>query len=217
MAKNKVIKTERLRITPWTDEQLREALYAATTAEEKRAYNEMLSGAQMYPDDRLWFTKWEITLKSDGTPIGEIRFNGPADPLGEVALSYRLLPAYRGKGYGVESVKELIDLAFRSENVYFIMAEAEDAMSRNLLKKLGFSETSRYGEKGLLYELERPPSEKVKTLPSIGVALGLLLGIFPLGSLNAGILIGVFSGYAIGAYFDGKDRKIRENLRQKRK
>ena len=50
MAKNKVRKTERLRITPWTDEQLQEALYEAETAAEKRKYSEMLSGTRLYPD-----------------------------------------------------------------------------------------------------------------------------------------------------------------------
>lgn len=217
MAKRKIVKTKRLLITPWTDDQLREALYAATSAEEKRKYSEMLSGAQLRPDDRLWYTKWEITLRSDGTPIGEIRFHGPANRLGEVEISYLLLPEYRGKGYGVESVRELLDLAFQSDGVYFIMAEADDVMAQNLLKTLGFTETGRWGELGPRYELERPPSEKIKVLTSVGVSLGLMLGIFPLANLNAGILIGVFSGYAIGAYFEAKDRRIRENLRQKRK
>lgn len=217
MAKNKVIKTKRLRITPWSDERLREALYEAVSGEEKRKYSEMLAGAQIYPDDRLWYTKWEITLKTDGTPIGEIHFKGPANQFGEVEISYQLLPEYRGKGYGVESVKKLLDLAFQTDHVYYVMAETDDTMSQNLLKKLGFSETGKFGEMGPRYELERPPSEKIKVLASVGVSLGLMLGIFPLGNLNAGILIGVFSGYAIGAYFDGKDRRIRENLRQKRK
>lgn len=218
MAKDKVIKTRRLRITPWTDDQLREALYAADSAEEKRKYNEMLSGAQIYPDDRLWYTKWEITLKSDGTSVGEMYFKGPANALGEVQLTYVLFPEHRGNGYGAESVSELIDLAFRSDRVYFILTEPlpEDEMMQTMLKKLGFAETNRWGEQGRLYELERPVSEMIKNLAAIGVTLGLLLGIFPLRNLEAGALIGVFSGYAIGAYFDGKDRKIRENLRQKR-
>ena len=217
MAKNKVVKTRRLRLTPWTDEQLQEALYAADAPWEKRKYSEMLSGARLYPDDRLWYTKWEITLKSDGTPIGELRFLGRPNALGEAALAYQLAPAYRGKGYGLEALREMLDLAFRTDDVYFVMAEAEDEMSRNLLLKLGFSETGRYGEKGPVYERERPVSEKTKNLAGLGAALGLMLGFFPLGNLNAGILIGVFSGYAIGVYFDGKDRRIRENLRQKRK
>lgn len=217
MAKRKVIKTRRLVITPWTDDRLREALYEADSAQEKRRYSEMLSGARLYPDDRLWYTKWEMTLKSDGTPVGEIRFKGPANGMGEVELEYSLLPVYRGKGYGLESVSELIDLAFQSDGVYYILAEADDPMSQNLLTKLGFAPTDRFGENGRRFELERPVSSKTKDLASLGAALGLFLGVFPLGNLNAGILIGIFSGYAIGAYFDGKDRRIRENLRQKRK
>lgn len=219
MAKDKTIKTWHLRITPWSDEQLREASYAADTAEEKRKYNEMLSGAQIYPDDRLWYTKWEITLKKCGTPIGELFFKGPPNPSGEVELCFYLESDFRGKGYGAESVSELIDLAFRSDDVYFIMTEPipGDEMIRAMLAKLDFTETDRYGRRGRIYELERPKSEQAKNLAALGAALGLLLGIFPLGDLQVGALIGIFSGYAIGAYFDGKDRKIRENLRQKRK
>lgn len=219
MAKNKVLKTGRLRITPWSDEQLREALYEAVSAEEKRKYSEMLAGAQIYPDERLWYTKWEITLKTDGTVVGELYFKGPANGLGEVELCFHLYPDYQGRGYGTEAVRELIDLAFRTDGVYFILTEPQpdDEMMQTMLKKLGFGETNRCGAQGRLYELERPVSEQLKNLAALGAALGLLLGIFPLGSLQAGVLIGVFSGYAIGAYFDGKDRRIRENLRQKRK
>lgn len=218
MAKNKIIKTKHLRITPWSDEQLREALYEAASAEEKRKYSEMLAGAQIYPDHRLWYTKWEITLKTDGTPVGELYFKGPANGLGEVELVFRLFPAYRGRGYGSESVSELIDLAFRSDDVYFILTQlqSDDEMIQAMLKKLGFAESNRQGSQGRFYELERPWSELTKNLAALGAALGLLLGIFPLGNLQAGALIGIFSGYAIGAYFDGKDRRIREKLRRKR-
>lgn len=217
MAKNKVRKTERLRITPWTDEQLQEALYEAETAAEKRKYSEMLSGTRLYPDERLWYTKWEIALKKGGTVIGELQFQGRPNAFGETVLSYELVPAYRGKGYGLEAMREMLNLAFRTDDVYFVQAEARDEMSRNLLLKLDFVDTGGCSEKGCIYERERPASEKTKDLASLGAALGLMLGFFPLGNLNAGILIGVFSGYAIGAYFDGKDRRIRENLRRKRR
>ena len=218
MAKDKVIKTSHLKITPWTDEQLREAAFAATSAAEKRKYNEMLAGAQIYPDDRLWYTKWEITLKKSGTSVGEMYFKGPANRCGEVELVFYLYPLYRGRGYGAESVSELIDLAFRSDDVYFIRTQrqSDDRLILAMLQKLGFVDTEKVGEIGRFYEVERPGSEMTKNLAAIGAALGLLLGVFPLGNLEVGALIGIFSGYAIGAYFDGKDRRIRENLRQKR-
>lgn len=218
MAKNKVLKTKRLRITPWSDDRLQEALYEARSAEEKRKYNEMLAGTQFSPDDRLWYTKWEMTLKSDGTPVGELCFKGPPNGLGEAELCVSLYPAYQGCGYGTVAVPALIDLAFQSDGLYFILTQprSEDQMMQTVLKKLGFVEKHRKGTEGLFYELERPIPERMKNLAALGAALGLLLGIFPLGNLQAGALIGIFSGYAIGAYFDGKDRKIRENLRQKR-
>lgn len=218
MTKDEVIKTKRLRITPWSDARLREALYEATAAEEKRRYNEMLAGVQFYPDDRLWYTKWEITLKQDGTPIGEMYFDGPPNALGEVKLHHCLYSPYRGRGYGAESISELIDLAFRSDDVYFILTQPrpDDELMQTMLKKLGFAESNRQGLQGQFYELERPWSELTKNLAALGAALGLFLGVFPLGNLQVGALIGIFSGYAIGAYFDGKDRRIRENLRQKR-
>lgn len=219
MAKDKIIKTKRLRITPWSDEQLREALYEAASAEETRKYNEMLAGAQLYPDDRLWYTKWEITLRKDGTSVGEMYFNGPPNGFGAVELHHCLYPAFRGCGYGAESIGELIDFAFRSDGVYFILTEPQfgDELMQAMLKKLGFAETNHFGVRGRFYVLERPRSELTKNLAALGAALGLLLGVFPLGNLQVGALIGIFSGYAIGAYFEVKDRRIRENLRQKRK
>ena len=68
------VKTKRLVIRAWTDDELRNALRGELTAASLRIYNSMLAGVTAYPIHRLWHTNWEIRLRSDGTLVGEIGF-----------------------------------------------------------------------------------------------------------------------------------------------
>ncbi len=211
MAKSDTLKTKRLHIRPMSDEALRDALYAAETPAEKRKYSELYAMVRLYPDHRLWCTLWKICRKSDGAEVGELHFNGPANEWGEAVLHCVIFPQYRGNGYAWETLEEVIRRAWKDERTYFIRFVKEDSAVEETLVKLGF-----ILERGS-YVLERPLKSKTQDLLSLGVTLGLLIGVFPLGDLTAGILIGAFAGYVIGSYFDAKDRRIRENLRQKRK
>lgn len=210
MAKSDTLKTKRLRLIPMTDEALREALYTARSPEEKRRYSEFYAMVRMYPTHRLWCTLWHICRKSDGATVGELYFDGPADDRGEAALHCDIYPQYRGNGYAGEALAELQDWAWKDERTYFIRFAGEDPTIAETLRKLGFL-WEREG-----YVLERPVKQRTRDWMSLGVSLGLLLGVFPLGDVTAGILIGALAGAVIGSYFDAKDRRIREIIRQKR-
>lgn len=209
MAKTDTLKTKRLRIRPLTDDELRERLYAAPTAGEKRRYSELYAMVRLYPDYRLWCTLWEITRRSDGAVVGELHFGGPANQWGEAVLTFDIFSQYRGNGYAGEALQELLDWAWKDDRAYFIHFLPPDAAIAETLDALGF-----VCVRGM-YVKERPIKQRTRDLVSLGVSLGLLLGIFPLGDLTVGILIGAFAGFVIGSYFDAKDRRIRENLRRK--
>lgn len=213
------VKTKRLVIRAWTDDELRNALKGELSASSLRIYNSMLAGVTAYPIHRLWHTNWEIRLRSDGTPVGEIGFAGPPDEQGEVKIACAILPEYRHKGYAHEAVAAMKDWAFQNEFVYFIMVEEsrEGICAHRALHKLGFVPTGRMGEKGPLYEAERPFESATKSMLTIGVTFGLLAGGFVLNDLTAGILIGAVAGYIIAWVLDAKDRRNREKLREKRK
>lgn len=204
-----VLKTKRLHLRPLTDEELQAALYAAPTALEKRRFSELYAMVRLYPDYRLLCTLWEITRRSDGAKVGELHFDGPADQWGEAELHFDIFPQYRGSGYAGEALQALLDWVWKDERTYFIRFLPPDAAIAETLEKLGFVPVRG------LYVKERPVKQRTRDLVSLGVSLGLLLGVFPLGDLTAGILIGAFAGFVIGGYFDAKDRRIRENLRRK--
>lgn len=213
------IKTKRLVIRAWTDEELREALNGEPSATSLRIYNSMLAGVTAYPIHRLWHTNWEIRLRRDGTLVGEIGFTGHPNDLGEVEMACAILPEYRHKGYAHEAVAAMKDWAFQNEFVYFIMVEEsrEGINAHRALHKLGFVPTNRVGEKGPYYEAERPFESATKSMLTVGVTFGLLAGGFVLNDLTEGILIGAAAAYVIAWILDAKDRRNREKLREKRK
>ena len=213
------IKTKRLVIRAWTDEELREALNGELSVTSLRIYNSMLAGVTAYPIHRLWHTNWEIRLRSDGTLVGEIGFAGHANEQGEVTMACAIHPDCRHKGYAREAVAAMRDWAFRNEFVYFVMVEEsrDGIRAQRALQKLGFRPTERMGEKGRFYEAERPFESAVKHMLTLGVTFGLVAGGFVLNNLTAGILIGAGAGYVIAWILDAKDRRNREKLREKRK
>ncbi len=219
MKVTEVVKTKRLVIRAWTEDELRDALKAECSAASVRIYNAMLAGVKAYPIHRLWHTNWEIRLRSDGTLVGEIGFGGHPNDLGEVEMACAILPEYRHKGYAHEAVAAMKDWAFQNEFVYFIMVEEsrEGLLTQRAMEKLGFVSTGQMGKNGLRYEAERPFESAVKSMLTIGVTFGLLAGGFVLSDLTAGILIGAGAGYVIAWFLDAKDRRNREKLREKRK
>ena len=213
------IKTKRLVIRAWSDDELRAALAGPRSEASVRIYNRMLAGVTADPMHRLWHTNWEIRLRSDGTPVGEIGFGGHANDKGEVRMACAILPEYRHKGYAHEAVAAMKDWAFKNEFVYFIMVEEsrEGIHTQRAMQKLGFVPTNNMGERGRIYEAERPFESATKFMLTLGVSFGLVAGGFVLNDLTAGILIGAAAGYVIAWILDAKDRKNREKLRQNRK
>ena len=136
-----------------------------------------------------------------------------------VEIACAILHEYRHKCYAREAVAAMTKWAFQNEDVYYIMAEeARDGMAaERALTRLGFRPTERFGEEGRYYEIERPFVSNLKTMMSLGVTFGLLLGAVLVRNLTAGTLIGAAAGYAVGSILDAKERKKRENLRQMRR
>ena len=85
---------------------------------------------------------WLITLRDDGRVIGDCGWRGGPDAAGEVLLGYGLALPARGQGLGTEAVAVLCAWAERQPGVERLVAEvhADNAASRRLLRRLGFSE-----------------------------------------------------------------------------
>ncbi len=80
---------------------------------------------------------WLLTL-ADGTVVGECRWR--LDAGGDAEISYAIVPAYRGMGYGGEAVAALVGWVRAQPGVRRVVAEvdASNLPSRRLLQRLGF-------------------------------------------------------------------------------
>jgi len=219
------LKTKRLRILPLTTEQLevlceeQEKLnellgLSQSNAEEdehlKAAYREMYQKCCKFPGDHLWYTNWQIILKSENKSIGSIGFNGAPNSKYEVEVGYGISKQYQNQGYATEALKAICDWAF-SQNAYYIQAkiEPENKASEKVLDKCGFKQIDN-GDEGLLFELEKPASSWIAIYMCLGMSVGLSIGI-AMNNIAIGMCIGLSIGVALGAALDAEDKKKRKH------
>lgn len=213
---NKTKKTNLVRITPRTDEEMQELIDAERDEALRTAYTEMLQNCRSHPQKRLWYTCWRVTLAQGGQLVGNVGFLGGPNEAGEVELGYGTLPGFCGNGYATEAVRRLADWAFSQPGVFFVLAQAAkgNAASRRVLEKVGFGPAGA-GHEGLLFELEKPKPDNVSTYLSLGLALGVVFGT-SLNNLAMGLSLGLAIGIAIGSMLDGEDKKKRQAAKLRR-
>ncbi len=88
--------------------------------------------------DNLVGGQWFFVEKNDGTKIGYItHFKSK----GCVGIGYMLVPKERGKGYGSEAVRLMVDYLFLGREIVRIQAEThpDNVASQKVLEKSGFT------------------------------------------------------------------------------
>jgi RimJ/RimL family protein N-acetyltransferase len=85
------------------------------------------------PDER-----WFIIQEKDGTPVGYVAHGKVGSSCWVGCI---LVPAARGRGYGTEAIRLLVDYLFLHKDLERIQAETHPAnvASRRLLEKAGFT------------------------------------------------------------------------------
>jgi RimJ/RimL family protein N-acetyltransferase len=115
-----------------------------------------LPNTRSFPDKYLWYTGWEIVLKSTNTVIGGMGFAGYPNPDGEAEIGYMIDANQHNKGFATEALRLLSQWAFNHEFVQAIIVHthADNLSSRRILDKCSFTLTD--DEAGLLtYKLKR--------------------------------------------------------------
>ena len=110
-----------------------------------------------HPEEYLWYTSWEIILKSSNTSIGGMGFAGESNELGEAETGYMIDQQHQNKGYATEALQLLSRWAFTQEKVKAIIVHTfqDNLSSRKILVKCGFGEVAK-DEKGLMtFRLEK--------------------------------------------------------------
>ncbi len=208
------LKTKRLRLVPMTTEQLGELINKPQPDPHfAAALQEMHDACVAHLGDWLWYTNWQIYLRTDGICIGSLGFKG-GPKSGAVELGYGIDPPYQNRGYATEAVRAAMNWAFRRRGVYFVKAETEkeNNASARVLSKNGFKYAGE-GLEGPRWAVEKPAVTWLSVNLSIGLCIGISLGrIFD--NLALGTALGLFLGAALGAVLDAQERKRRKKYRK---
>lgn len=103
------------------------------------------------------FGHFQIVLRDRNEVIGDIGFHGPPDELGEVTISYAVVPSERGNGYATEAVRALLDWALEQPDVRVVRAESDvgNLASHHVLASVGMQHTFDAADRRI-YEIEAP-------------------------------------------------------------
>ena len=127
--------------------------------EEEEFYEELKKNKERMPT-------FAVVENESGKPIGIAGFNWVNYQARWGEILYYLAPEERGKGYGTEVVKLLVEYAFRHLNLHKVWAKvhADNGASIRVLEKNGFTLAGRLRDHvwsdgryldGLFYELIR--------------------------------------------------------------
>lgn len=213
--KKYMVKTKRLVLRVMSDTETETLMKSADSEDLRDAYGEMLAGCQSDPEHRVWYAPWKISLKEDGTVIGDLCFKGPARDHA-VEIGYGIDPEFTGNGYTTEAVRAMTQWAFSQEGVTFVEAETdpENKASQRILEKCGFSPDGE-GVEGPRFVLEAPMTNWTAIYLLFGISIGSSLGA-SLDNIGMGMCLGMGLGLCIGAGLDASAKKERNRIRSQR-
>src|SRR5262249_31185211 len=132
------IETRRLRLLPYSREQLLALIEGVRQFEERsglRASEGLrdgfvsddvspawLSRLRASAETDLWLHGFAIVHRESGSVIGSAGFKGPPDSDGIVEIAYGIVPNYQGRGYATEAAEALVAFAFGTGQVRLIRA-----------------------------------------------------------------------------------------------
>lgn len=156
------IESERLRMIPLTHELL-QLLHTGRAAMEQALgltpsswqvpefYQKEIDDAMVNfwlpktlanPNNFIWYTDWELVLKSSNTAIGGMGFNGEPNKKGETEVGYMIEEGHQNKGFATEALKLLSSWALSQERVKSVVVHTyrDNLPSQRILIKSGFEE-----------------------------------------------------------------------------
>ena len=104
-----------------------------------KMFVESYKQAKKDPINYVWYTNWQIILKSKNLIIGGLCFKGHPDENGYVEIGYGMDPNYLNNGYMTETLNVVINWALAHEAVKGVIAETEkdNIPSQKVLAKNG--------------------------------------------------------------------------------
>lgn len=182
----------------------------------KETFHAKLADMKADPEYMAFHTVWAIIQLEEKHIIGYLYFKGRPSETGMVELTGFIKPAYRRKGYMLESADILRKWAFNKKEVIMMLSyfPPTDDISRSLLRKLGYSHWREHpvpeGMELWCCEKAFRPSSRIGIL--LGIGTGSLIGLILKIKILVPGLIGMALGLLCCAYIDGKEQKRRYEL-----
>ena len=211
MKNETMMKTKRLLLKPMPMEKLEEKVRNDPDPEMRKAYGEMLALCKEKPEESLWAIPWEMILKKDQTPIGDLCFKG-APQKGTVELGYGIDKAYEGQGLTTEAVGAMLDWAFAQTGVYAVEAETApgNTASQKILEHHSFVPHGE-GQEGPRFRREKPKTSWMTVYMCFGISIGMALGSL-MGNVSIGMCYGIAAGVLLGTAMDASAKKRRAEV-----
>lgn len=124
------------------------------TEDVQEAMEVLYKEALKNPIDWIWYTNWQIILKSENKAIGSLCFMRAPDEKGVVEIGYGIHEKYHNKGYMTEALQVVCGWALNQDGVKAVAAETEkdNIASQQVLQKSGFKVLEER-EQSLLWNL----------------------------------------------------------------
>lgn len=135
-----ILQTDRLMLVLNSVNEVREQIEQLSEDLRAEVSPLWLESALATTESDPWVHGFKVTLREDGTIIGDAAFKGPPSDDGWVEIAYGISPAYQGCGLATEAAQALAEFARHSVGVRVVRAHTkhDNMASARVLEKCGF-------------------------------------------------------------------------------
>ncbi len=134
------LQTDRLTLVLSSVNEIR-ALIEGLSDEDRAEVSPLwLARALAATESDPWLHGFKVTLREEGTIIGDAGFKGPPSDDGFVEIAYGIEPEHQGRGFATEAARALTEFARQAAGVRVVRAHTKhrDNASSRVLAKCGF-------------------------------------------------------------------------------
>lgn len=135
-----ILQTDRLALVRNSVNDVRELIERLSDDMRKEVSPLWLERALAATESDPWLHGFKVTLRKDGTLVGDAGFKGPPSDDGFVEIAYGIEPDLQGRGFATEAAQALIAFARQTEGVRVVRAHTrhDNIASSRVLTKCGF-------------------------------------------------------------------------------
>ncbi len=135
-----ILQTDRLTLVLNSVNKVREQIEQLSDEERAQVSPLWLERAFAVTESDPWLHGFKVTLREDGTIIGDAGIKGPPSEDGFVEIAYGIEPDHQGHGFATEAARALTAFAKEAAGVRVVRAHTkhDNIASSRVLTKCGF-------------------------------------------------------------------------------